>query len=141
MKAKRYLFLLLGVVLLGLSATAFAEGEFMQKLAGASEVEVEDGENLPSPMVVTYDATTTVVVTIPAHSPVPVETPDAPAVPIITPVPTITPQPTTKSTDPPQDIKDDYKKGSVYGHYLSTRELKEVKRKWAKSYPPAFRMA
>ena len=129
MKAKRYLFLLLGVVLLGLSATAFAE------------VEVEDGENLPSPMVVTYDATTTVVVTIPAHSPVPVETPDAPAVPIITPVPTITPQPTTKSTDPPQDIKDDYKKGSVYDHYLSTRELKEVKRKWAKSYPPAFRMA
>ena len=96
MKAKRYLSLLLGVVLLGLSATACAE------------VEVEDGENLPSPMVVTYDATATVVVTIPAHSPVPVETPDAPAVPIITPVPTITPQPTTKSTDPPQDIKDDY---------------------------------
>ena len=41
------------------------------------------------------------------------------------------PQPTAKPIAPSQDVKDDYKKGSVYGSYLSTRELKEVKAKVA----------
>lgn len=115
MKAKRYLFLLLGLVLLGLSATALAE------------VEVEDSENLPPPMVVTYDAPATVVVTIPAFSSVPVE-PLAPS-PTPTLIPAATPQSTATPASPPQDIVGDYKKGSVYGPYLSTRELKEVKAK------------
>ena len=119
MKTKCYLALLLGVVLLVLSATAFAE------------VEVEDGENLPPPMDVTYDAPATVVVTIPAYSPAPVETPGTPVTSATTPVSAIMPQPTAKPIAPSQDVKDDYKKGSVYGSYLSTRELKEVKAKVA----------
>ncbi|MBS1481131.1 MAG: transglutaminase domain-containing protein [Christensenellaceae bacterium] len=119
MKAKRYLSLLLGLAMLGLNATAFAE------------VEVEDGENLPPPMDVTYDAPATVVVTIPAYSPAPVETPGTPVTSATTPVSAIMPQPTAKPIAPSQDVKDDYKKGSVYGSYLSTRELKEVKAKVA----------
>lgn len=91
-------------------------------------VEVEEYDNLPPPMVVTYEyaAPPAVVVDIPAYSP----EPENPA-PIVTPEPSEPQKPaeTPKPTQTPDDIKGDYSKGTVYGPSLSSRERKELKAK------------
>lgn len=79
-------------------------------------VEVEEYDNLPPPMVVTYEYTAPpiVVVDIPAYSPEP-EQPK--------------PVQTHKPTQAPADVKGDYSKGTIYGPSLSSRERKELKNK------------
>ena len=91
-------------------------------------VEVEEYDNLPPPMVVTYEygAPPAVVVDIPAYSP----EPEQPA-PVVTPGPTETLKPveTPKPTQSIADIPGDYSKGTIYGPSLSSRERKELKAK------------
>ena len=91
-------------------------------------VEVEEYDNLPPPMVVTYEygAPPAVVVDIPAYSP----EPEQPA-PVVTPGPTETLKPveTPKPTQSIADIPGDYSKGTIYGPSLSSRERKELKNK------------
>ena len=91
-------------------------------------VEVEEYDNLPPPMVVTYEYTAppVVVVEIPTYS----SEPEQPT-PVVTPEPTEPQQPaeTPSPTQTPDDIKGDYSKGTVYGPSLSSRERKELKTK------------
>ena len=93
-------------------------------------VEVEEYDNLPPPMVVTYEyaAPPAVVVEIPAYSPK-----TEPPAPVVTPEPTEPPKPgeTPKPTQPIADIPGDYSKGTIYGPSLSSRERKELKVKVA----------
>ena len=97
-------------------------------------VEVEEYDNLPPPMVVTYEyvAPPAVVVGIPAYSPKPEQ-----PVPIVTPEPTEPPKPaeTPKPTQVPADVKGDYSKGTVYGPSLSSKERKELKAKVGEIIP------
>lgn len=105
-----------------------------------SSIEVEDCENLPPPMVVVYEE--------PMNSPAPVieiiipaiQTPaptyyqlrkETSTMPPLTATPSPVPSPTPASTAHTGDIAGDYKKGSVYGPYLSTKELQQVKAKVA----------
>lgn len=111
---------LASLALMGMGSNAFAQ------------IEVEEYENLPPPMVVTYEyaAPPTVVVEIPAYSPepkqpTPVVTPKPEAPPTKPPKPAQTPTP----TQAPADVKGDYSKGTVYGPSLSSRERKELKAK------------
>lgn len=91
-------------------------------------VEVDEYDNLPPPMIVTYEyaAPPVIVVDIPAYSP----QPEQPA-PVAVPEPAESPMPTEapKPIQAPADIKGDYSKGTVYGPSLSTRELKQLKAK------------
>lgn len=107
---------------LGLSALLCASAPAL------AVVKVEEYDNPPPPMVVTYEYTAppAVVVEIPAYSP----EPEQPA-PIVKPEPTEPPQPveTPKPTQAPADVKGDYSKGTVYGPSLSSRERKELKAK------------
>ena len=93
-------------------------------------VGVEEYDNLPPPMVVTYERTAppAVVVDIPAYSP----EPEQPA-PVVTLEPTEPPKPvqTPKPTQPIADIPGDYSKGTIYGPSLSSREREELKTKVA----------
>lgn len=109
------------LLLLSTNAPAFAE------------IEIEDGENLPPPMTVTYEYTapSAVIVEIPAYTTVygtiyaPVKTTGT--FPPID-VPTSSPDPTPLPT-PPAEVKGDYAKGTVYGPSLSAKELKQLKAK------------
>lgn len=85
-------------------------------------VQVDEYDNPPPPMVVTYEYSTqpVVVVEIPAYSP----EPEQPA-PVVTPKPAETPKPTQSIAD----IQGDYSKGTIYGPSLSSQERKELKAK------------
>lgn len=85
-------------------------------------VEVGEYDNLPPPMIVTYEyaAPPAVVVDIPAYSSEPEQ-----STPVVTPEPTEPPKP----TQPVADIPGDYSKGTIYGPSLSSRERKELKAK------------
>lgn len=95
-----------------------------------STMEVEEYDNLPPPMTVTYGtpqpAATPepIVVTIQPYQPGETSEPQTPPQeeqPEIIPAPT--------PTLPISNIAGNYKKGSVYGPNLSTKELKQVKAK------------
>ena len=113
---KKTISLLFALLLMSMSATAFAE------------IEVEEYDNLPPPMVVAYEGAVlpTVVVDIPAYSPKP-EQPTSIAMP--EPSEPSKPAEAPNPTQAPADIKGDYSKGTVYGPSLSTRELKQLKTK------------